>query len=147
MFLKILAILATTIAVIFSTLIPIGLWAGPNHNSPPSQSPAPKTPKTASSSAPPAPAASPMTPHHPSLSAPELAQLARPYTEWAPKPFSELPGPALVPGIPGSGVSPPVSVAYVSTANAVLYVLLPMERRHRSRIYALNKLAIFFRHG
>lgn len=34
MFLKILAILATLIAVIFSTFFIIGLWVGPNYPSP-----------------------------------------------------------------------------------------------------------------
>jgi hypothetical protein len=171
MFLKILAILATAIVVIFSTLILIGLWVGPDvpslpvigpedaedrvctYNPPPTTPPQPNNhPVTttnlelptlplflrfASSGRLPNGSPSPL----PLFPAPELARLARPYAEWAPKPFSELPAPALVPGFPG-GVSPGVMIRVAHVMSGMEEIVRGVVGREVERSFRVVKAKV-----
>ncbi|OBT91099.1 hypothetical protein VE02_00135 [Pseudogymnoascus sp. 03VT05] len=159
MFLKILAILATTIVVIFSTFVLIGLWVGPNHSSPTLPVIGPEDAedrvlittglelptlnlflRAASSGRLPNGSLSPL----PLFPAPELARLARPYAEWAPKPFSELPAPALVPGFPGVGVSPPVMIRAAHVMSGMEEIARGVVGREVERSFRVVKAKVWF---
>ncbi|KFY14205.1 hypothetical protein V492_02770 [Pseudogymnoascus sp. VKM F-4246] len=159
MFIKILAILATIIAVIFSTLILIGLWVGANPPSPSLPSIGPEDAEErititsdfelptlnlflrfATSGRLPNGAPSSL-PHFP---APEIALLARPYGEWAPKPFSELPPPSLVPGIATGGVSPPVMIRVAHVLSGLDDLARGVLGREVERSFRVVKAKVWF---
>ncbi|OBT69812.1 hypothetical protein VE03_00969 [Pseudogymnoascus sp. 23342-1-I1] len=159
MFLKILAVLATLIAVIFSTLILIGLWVGRNPPSPTLPTIGPEDAedrvlitsdlelptlahflRSATSGRLPNGAPSPL----PRFPAAEIARLARPYAEWAPKPFSELPSVALVPGVAAGGVSPPVMIRVAHVMGGLDEVVKGVVGREVERGFRVVKAKVWF---
>ncbi|KFY56833.1 hypothetical protein V496_06624 [Pseudogymnoascus sp. VKM F-4515 (FW-2607)] len=159
MFLKILAVLATLIVVIFSIFFLIGLWVGPTSPSPSLPPIGPEDAEDrvlitsdfelptlnlflrfATSGRLPNGALSSL-PHFPP---PEIARLARPYAEWAPKPFSELPSLALVPGIVASGVSPPVMIRVAHVMSGLDEVVRGVVGREVERSFRVVKAKVWF---